>query len=109
MAAKSQWAKSTNGPDWTDIETLMRAISALHTGHVNVAFSPRGIGSSGGLHIALSILLDVLPGSSLPAVIMAESEWPCAENHDLCAHVFEGLYQLDYQVGEVYKQEELWK
>lgn len=109
MTAKKQWAKSTNGPDWTDVETLMRAIGGLHSGHVGLCLSPSGTGASGGLKIDLVMRFDVLPGSSLPAVVTAESDWPCPEGHDLAAHIFQGLYQLDYQISEVYKQESLWK
>jgi hypothetical protein len=52
---------------------------------------------------------DVLPGSSLTEEVTAESCWPCPEGHDFWAHVFEGLYHLDYQISQVYKNESLWQ
>lgn len=109
MTAKKVWAKSSNGPDWTDVEMMMRAMSSLHSGHVGVTILPRGIGSSGGLSVSCSMMFDVLPGSSLPPVVSTESSWPCNSHAELTAHVFAGLHQLDFEIGKVYKQESLWK
>lgn len=108
MGGKEQWGKSSNGPDWTDIEMMMRALSSLHSGHVGVTILPRGIGSGGGLSIACSMMFDVLPGSSLPAAVSTESSWPCNSHQELAAHVFAGLHELDFEISKVYKQESLW-
>jgi hypothetical protein len=51
---------------------------------------------------------DVLPGSSLPAEVMAESEWPCGVCGSFWGHVFNGLFALDFKIGEVYGQSDLW-
>lgn len=109
MSRKSGWENSTNSPDWTDVETLMRAIGGLHSGNVGVILSPDGIGSTGGLDVAVSILFDVLPGSSLPESVVVRGGWPCDKHSSLGAHVFGLLYDLDYQISKVYKQEALWK
>jgi hypothetical protein len=101
--------KSTNGPDWIDIEMMMRAMGSLHTGRVGVTILPLGIGSSGGLSIACSMMFDVLPGSQLPPVVSTESTWPCNSHADLVGHVFAGLHTLDYEISKVYKNEALWK
>lgn len=106
---KSEWAKSTNGPDVLDVETMMRALGALHSGSVSIALSPRGTGSSGGLVTSAQIALDVLPGSSLPTVIGATSEWPCKKCGSFWGHMFGLLYELDVEVGRTYRQETLWK
>jgi hypothetical protein len=100
--------KPSNGPDLTDVETLMRAIGSLHTGTVGVVFSPRGIGSSGGVEVSCAMNFDVLPGSALPPVVMVTSQWPCADGHDFWSHVFDGLYKLDFEISKVYKNEDLW-
>lgn len=109
MTAKRQWAKSTNGPDVTDVESLMRAIGTLHSATVSATFSPDGIGSTGGVKLTLSASFDVLPGSSVARLIVAESRWPCPEGHDIWAHIFQGLYQLDYQISQAYQNESLWQ
>lgn len=101
--------KSTNGPDWTDVEMMMRAMGSLHSGRVGLTILPLGIGSSGGLSIACSMMFDVLPGSSLPAVVSTESTWPCNSHADLVAHVFGGLHRLDFEISKVYSNEVLWK
>lgn len=108
MAAKKQWAKSTNGPDELDCETLMRAMGALHSGHVGLMFSPLGTGATGGVLVAAMMNFDVLPGSSLPAAVVAEGPFPCAECGSFWGHAFSVLQALDVKIGEVYKNESLW-
>ncbi len=109
MAAKKQWAKSTNGPDEVDCETMMRALSALHSGSVGLMFTPVGTGSSGGVSMAAMMNFDVLPGSSLPAAVAAEGHYPCGECGTFWSHAYSLLYALDQKIGEIYKQESLWK
>lgn len=101
--------KSTNGPDWTDVEMMLRSLAALHSGHAGFTVLPRGTGSTGGLSVACSMMFDVLPGSSLPELVSTESSWPCSSHATLSAHVFAGLHKLDFEISKVYKQEELWK
>lgn len=106
---KSEWAKSTNGPDQLDAETMMRAMGALHSGAVSVMLSPRGNGSSGGLHTSARITLDVLPGSALPSVIEVSSDWPCNQCATIWGHIFGLLHKLDVAIGRTYEQETLWQ
>lgn len=101
--------KSTTGPDLQDCEAMMRAMGAVHSGRVELRLRPRGRGLGTGVSIELVMTLDVLPGSSLPAEIKAESEWPCGVCGSFWGHVFNGLYSLDYQIGQVYEQSELWQ
>lgn len=109
MGRKTGWEEPTTGPDWIDNQTLMRAIGALHSGHVAVIVSPAGTGSSGGLEVVASMIFDVLPGSQLPATVAVQKPWPCSTHKTLAAHAFNLLHELDYQIGQVYKQESLWK
>jgi len=106
---KAGWEKPTNGPDWIDVESLMRAIGTLHSGHVALIVSPRGTGSSGGVDVAASIILDVLPGSALPASVVVDSPWPCSTSKTLAAHGFKLLHELDFAISKVYQNESLWK
>jgi len=109
MTVKQGWEKSTNGPDWIDVEMLMRALGGLHSGHVGLIFSPHGTGSSGGLDVAASMLFDVLPGSSIPVHVAVNTTWPCTEHKTLAAHAFNALHELDFEVSKVYQTEALWK
>lgn len=101
--------KSMNGPDWTDVEMLMRAIGALHSGRVGLTLLPRGIGASGGLELGASIMFDVLPGSSIPPEATVIKTWPCASHASLEGHCFAALHELDYAISKLYNQESLWK
>ncbi len=109
MASKKEWVKSTNGPDELDCETMMRALGALHSGHVGVMFSPLGTGSSGGVLVSAMMTFDVLPGSSLPGGVVAEGPYPCKDCKSFWGHVYSVLHALDFKIGEVYKQESLWQ
>jgi len=103
-----KWRGSTTGPDEVDVETMMRAMGALHSGHVGIMFSPSGTGSSGGVTVAAMMTFDVLPGSSLPAGVVAEGDYPCKECGTFWGHVYSMLHALDRKIGEVYQQESLW-
>jgi len=101
--------KSMKGPDWTDVEMMMRAMGSLHSGVVGVTFLPRGTGSTGGLSVTCTMMLDVLPGSSLPGAIQTENSWPCNSHSSLEGHVFAGLHALDFEISKTYNQASLWK
>lgn len=109
MGAKTQWAKSSNGPDWTDIETMMRALEALHGAHVALIVSPAGTGSTGGVDIAASALFERLPGSSLPEGVACHRQWPHDGNATLDGAAYRLLHELDYAISQVYQQENLFK
>lgn len=109
MTVKAGWEKSTNGPDWIDVEMLMRAIGGLHSGDIAIVVSPDGTGSSGGVDVVASMLFNVLPGSSLPMSVAVHKVWPCNTHKTLASHAFALLHELDYEIGKVYKSESLWK
>lgn len=104
-----RWAKSMNGPDEIDCETMMRAMGALHSGHVGLMFSPFGTGSTGGMMVVGMMTFDVVPGSSLPAAVAAEGPYPCKECGTFWGHVYSVLHALDVKIGEVYEQSTLWE
>lgn len=109
VTRKTGWEEPTTGPDWTDVEMLMRAIGAIHSAHVAVVVSPSGTGSSGGVDVAASALFELLPGSALPPTVQVGKRWPCTTHRTLAAHAFSLLHELDYEIGKVYKNEALWK
>jgi hypothetical protein len=106
---KTSVGKSTSGPDWVDVEMLMRAMSALHSGQVGLTFLPRGIGGTGGMSVGASIMLDVRPGSSIEPSVSVIKNWPCASHAELPAHCFALLHELDFKVGQMYQNEALWQ
>lgn len=108
MARKSGWEDSTKSPDWIDVETMSRAMSALHSGIVGLTILPRGIGSSGGLSVAASIMWDRLPGSALPPFVNVVKDWPCTQHKTLAAHAYGLLHELDSKIGQTYENKELW-
>ena len=103
-----RWREATNGPDVLDVETMMRALGALHSGHVGLTVSPSGTGSTGGVTTLALMTFDVLPGSALPAQVSAQSQWPCREHQTFWGHIYGLLVTLDWEISKVYKQESLW-
>jgi hypothetical protein len=109
MTAKKQWAKPTSGPDWTDVEMMLRALAAMHSASVGVTLLQHGTGATGGLSVGANCMFNVLPGSSLPPALSISKRWPCAQHSDLAAHVFALLHELDFKIGQTYKNEKLWE
>lgn len=109
MTSKKGWEESSNGPDWVDVEMMMRSIGALHSADVALIVSPYGTGSSGGVDVAASALFQRLPGSSLPSNVAVNKGWPCNTHKTLAAHAFALLHDLDFAISQVYKNEVLWK
>jgi len=106
---KRGWEESTTGPDWIDVEGMMRAIRGLHSGRVELVVLPTGTGFGTGVDVIARMEFDVLPGSSLPPVVEVCRGWPCDQHARLVAHCFSLLYELDAAIGKVYQQESLWK
>jgi len=104
MKGKTPWQSVSSGPDWTDIEAMMRSIEAVHGGKCGLLLSPDGIGSTGGYRVDLLLEQDMLPSTGAPGAIGIEQRWPCREHRTLEACVFAGLYRLDFAVAEAYKQ-----
>ena len=109
MTRKAGWEKSTSGPDWIDVEMLMRALEGLHSAHIALIVSPDGTGSSGGVRVAASAIFALLPGSALPPTIVVNKTWPCKTHSTLTGHAFCLLHELDYMIGQTYKNEALWE
>lgn len=109
MTRKVGWEDSSKNPDWTDVEGYLRAMGALHSGHVGLLVSPHGIGFTGGLEVVALMAFDVLPGSSLPPEVRVSRGWPCNEHTTLAGHCLTLLYELDFAVGKVYNQSSLWR
>ena len=109
MTKKAGWEEPSTGPDWVDVEALMRGIGALHSAHVAVIVSPAGIGFNGGIDVAASALFERLPGSQLPANVAVNKAWPCNTHKTLAAHAYALLHELDFEISKVYENASLWK
>ena len=106
---KKEWRESSNGPDVLDVMTILGAIGTLHSGHVALIVSPGGSGSGTTVDIAMSMLLDVLPGSALPSAIGVHSEWPNKKGTSFWGECYSLAWVLDEEIGKTYKNEELWR
>lgn len=109
MEKGKKWRESTNGPDCLDVMTILQAIGTLHSGHVALIVSPAGDGSPTSVDIAASILLDVLPGSALPAAIGSHASWPNKSGSSFWGECYKLAWVLDEEISRVYKQESLWE
>jgi hypothetical protein len=108
MTRKTGWEEPSTGPDWIDVEMLMRAIGSIHDGEIAIVISPDGIGSSGGVAVAASALFHVVPGADLPLNVLVEKKWPCTTHKTLASHAFALLHELDREIGKSYKSKPLF-
>jgi hypothetical protein len=109
MTAKKGWEKSTNGPDWTDVEMAIRAVDGVHLGQTTVTISPLGIGSSGGMTLEIVTRWPNVPGAEGISEVSSRSSWPCPDCTTLAGHILGGLYRHDFNIGEAYVQARLEK
>lgn len=101
--------KSESGPDEIDVMSMMAALSALHSGLVDLSVRLDGTGFVPVAKVRMTMHFDVLPGSSLPPEVAVECTWPCASHKTLWACVYNGLHVLDHEIGKMYNQSELWE
>lgn len=87
-----------NGPDWTDIETAMRAIGTLTPGVVSLTVLPEGTGPTGGVRVVLTWVPSLESVTGEQDMVLSQSTWPCKEGCTFEGHVFAGLYGLDAQL-----------
>jgi len=109
VTRKNGWEDSSNSPDWVDVQGMMRAIQAVHSGLIECVISPLGTGFGSGVSVVCRMRFDVLPGSSIPSVVEVDRPWPCNEHKTMASHVYSLIYTLDYEVSKIYNQEGLWK
>jgi hypothetical protein len=98
-----------NGPDEIDVMSMMAALSALHSGRVDLIMSLDGTGFVSTAVTRITMHFDVLPGSSLPPEVAVECAWPCKAHKTLWACIYNGLHVLDHEIGKMYSQGELWE
>jgi hypothetical protein len=99
--------KLTSGPDWMDIEIMMRAIDGIHNGRTHLVISAAGAGATGGLQLEWRTTFDALPGGRQFKEVVSKSEYPCKQCANLTAHLFGGLYHHDANIGRAYEQAQL--
>jgi hypothetical protein len=101
---KTDWAKSTNGPDWTDVAMLMSAIGTLHTCRVALAITVPTAGHNGGIHMCATAKFDTLPGSDLPKEVTSEGDWPSGRSATFAGAAYACVFALDYRISQAYEQ-----
>lgn len=90
-----RWDVSSNGPDWTDVFALMKAIEALHGVVVTVGLSASLHDGCGGFSTIAALQVDKENSVLGSPVAALSAEFPCKLHKDLVTCVFAGLYELD--------------
>ena len=98
---------TSSGPDWIDVESMLRAIDTLHECKTGILISAQGIGGGTGLGVSLLSSFDALPGSNQVTTVESFSVWPCAICKEFAGHVMEGLYKHDHQIQLAYENKQL--
>lgn len=86
---------------------LMSAIGSLHTCQVVLCVTAATQGHNGSLEVTAEARFELLPGSSLPRVVSVKEVWPNHRNATMDAATYNAVWQLDYQISQVYEQMEL--
>lgn len=96
-----------SGPDWTDLEMMMRALEGVHACDVVLTFSPAGIGSTGGATLTALAHFDAVPGGSLIEPMKVEGHWPEMYGRTIEGLAFDLLWKLDWKISEAWKTKSL--
>lgn len=96
--------KYTNGPGWTDIEIMLRALDGLHSGKTGLVISADGTGGTGGLLVSIATDFVPLPGGREFPSVVSVSSWPCKDCATLEDHIYGGLYRHDANIQAAYEQ-----
>jgi len=102
-----QWAKSTNGPDWTDVMMTMNVLEQTHDCRVGATVIPGGLAHNGGGKVTVWADFDVLPDSEVPSRVEIAFNWPSGRGLGLVGALYRALIELDYKVGGEYRQSKL--
>lgn len=78
----------------------MRHLEEAHGVQVSLTVTPAGISATGGLSLLL-LASDHSVVASGPQVVLEKSHrWPCVHHKEFWSCVYEGLYQMDYQLTD---------
>jgi len=105
VTARRGWEKSTNGPDWTDIASLMSAIEVMHTCRVSLIVTAGSQGHNGGIHVVALAVFDRLPGSGIPKQAEAKGDFPTARTKTFDGLCYALVFELDYAIQQLYEQQ----
>lgn len=106
---KREWRESSNGPDCLDVTVIMNAIGTLHTMHVALIVSPATDGPGTSVDIAMSALMEVLPGSELPSAIGVHSAWPNRSGSSFWGECYKLAWALDEEISKAYQQKSVFE
>lgn len=104
---KSEWAQSSNGPDWTDVLMTMNVLEQTHDCRVGLTVTTAGLAHNGSGKVTVFATFDVLPGSEIPARVEVAFTWPSGRGFGLVGSAYRALLELDYKVGGQYRQSKL--
>lgn len=100
---KKGWEEPSTGPDWMDVIGAMNALSALHSGRVEVNVRLAGVGLATSVEVQAIMQFEALPNSELPKQVEITKEYPDRESRTYAGFVFKLLYELDHKIGEAYR------
>jgi len=87
----------------------IRAVDGMHLGVTMVTILPVGIGSTGGLRVAISTTWEPAPGSPEMPCVITERVCEDFRIEALPAFVLGGIYSHDYALGEAYQQRDFFR
>lgn len=103
------WERQVNGPDWQDIEAIMKTIEEHHGCTITLMLLSDGLHAGDGLALhALAIKQGEL-SEELAAGIGAGMSWPCRAHRTLEGAMMELLMRIDHEaLQQWWKQGEVF-
>jgi len=102
MGKSKSWKNGGITPDWLDVEAALRVIAELYSVTTMVTILPDGIGSSGGLKIAITSHWDIPGNGNTEGTVITARHSQCYSPESLPAFVLGGIVQHDYEMSISY-------
>jgi len=100
---------SSNGPDWTDLDVVMRAVEEFHAVCVDITISTRTIGSRGGLIVMAQATRRDKRGVGAQPSVSRSLMIGYGDPEKAVAALFRLIHELDRDCGQMWAQASLFE
>jgi hypothetical protein len=100
---------TSNGPDWSDLEMVIKAVEEFHRVRVDLTISTQTIGSRGGLRVMAVATRRDKPELGARHSVSRSLRIGSGDPAQAVASMFRLIHELDRDCGQMWAQAELFE
>jgi len=100
---------SSNGPDWKDLDAVIRAVEEFHGVYVDITICVRTYGSIGGLIVMAQATRKYKKDVGAVASVSRSLRIGYGDPSEGVAAMFRLIHELDHECGQTWAQAELFE